>query len=183
MKLEDKINYVTRNVLRQTKNEGFFVSFNEQSNLLFDKLIAEAFDIRRKPRLLKDARFVKRMTSVIIDELNDTGEFLEGLIEAIETAKKFYDDEAEIIKESERQALKYDYLTYYRLSDKMMLQLNGKATKGLGKMIQKYRRRVKSFKDKVELMPHESELTYKRLIAYDILAEQKDINNIARLLL
>lgn len=183
MTLEQKINYVAENVLNQAKGNGYFVSFNEQSNELFDRIIHEAYDVRKKPSLAKEGRFLKRMTRMIISEMSDDGEFLEGLIEAIETAKLFRKNGRDTSKQSRLMALKYNYLTYHRMASMLIEMLSVSSIRGLSELVNDYRERVNAFEGKVEIMPHESIKTYQRLIAYDVLSEQENILNIARLLL
>ena len=185
MTLDQKIEFIANKAYEQATSRRLIMAYNKQSIRLLDEIVDTLLYLRNIPRLLKNKEAIAEVVRSLIGATLETeGEdFINGLLESISTANELRRDGRAMSEKSAALSIKYDYSIYNKIATKMMLNLDGRAKRGLKDFIHGYRDRVEQFERTVEIMPDESLELYRRMIAYDVIEEYGDINELVRLFL
>ena len=185
MTLDQKIEFIANKAYEQATSRRLIMAYNKQSIRLLDEIVNTLLYLRNIPRLLKNKEAIAEVVRSLIGATLETeGEdFINGLLESISTANELRRDGRAMSEKSATLSIKYDYSIYNKIATKMMLNLDGRTKRGLKDFIHGYRDRVEQFERTVEIMPDESLDLYRRMIAYDVIEEYGDINELARIFL
>lgn len=185
MTLDQKIEFIANKAYEQATSRELIMAYNKQSIRLLDQIVNTLLYLRNTPKLLKNKEAIAEVVKgLIVVTLETEGEnFINGLLESISTANELRGDGRAMSEKSAALSVKYDYSIYNKIATEMMLHLDGRAKRGLKDFIHGYRDRVEQFERIVEIMPDESLELYRRMIAYDVIEEYGDINELARILL
>lgn len=185
MTLDQKIEFIANKAYEQATSRELIMAYNIYSIRLLDQIVDTLLCLKNTPKLLKNKEAIAEVVKDLIEATLETeGEnFINRLLESVSTADELREDGRATSEKSAALSVKYDYSIYNRIATEMMLNLDGVAKCGLEDFIHGYRDRVEQFERIVEIKPDESIELYRRMIAYDVIEEYGDINELARILL